>query len=135
MGKVVEKFGQVIQDECDKKPEAARKLLLAGYRAKRLQIKAAPGKQMNKAVQKAALETFDSMIDPLAHPDKAAMVSLFTPCEMLQVAGLHPYSCEGFGCFLSGTRVIERLSTLPSKPFKSSTRPLARISSAEYACP
>ena len=55
MGKVVEKFGQVIQDECDKKPEAARKLLLAGYCAKRLQIKAVPGKQMNKAVQKAAL--------------------------------------------------------------------------------
>ena len=104
MGKVVEKFGQVIQDECDKKPEAARKLLLAGYRAKRLQIKAAPGKQMNKAVQKAAVETFDSMIAPLAHPDKAAMVSLFTPCEMLQVAGMHPYSCEGFGCFLSGTQ-------------------------------
>ena len=104
MGKVVEKFGQVIQDECEKNPEAARKLLLTGYRAKRLQIKAAPGKRTNKAVQKAALETFDSMIDPLAHPNKAAMVSLFVPCEMLQVAGLHPYSCEGFGCFLSGTQ-------------------------------
>lgn len=104
MGKVVEKFGQVIQTECDKNPGAARKLLLAGYRAKRMQIRAVNGKGVNQAVRHAALETFDSMIDPLAHPEKAAMVSLFTPCEMLQVTGLHPYSCEGFGCFLSGTQ-------------------------------
>ena len=90
MGKVVEKFGQVIQTECDKNPGAARKLLLAGYRAKRMQIRAVNGKGVNQAVRHAALETFDSMIDPLAHPEKAAMVSLFTPCEMLQVTGLHP---------------------------------------------
>ena len=104
MGKIVQKFGQVIQDECDKKPALARRLLATGYQAKRMQIKAMPGKQMNRAVQLAALETFDSMIDPLLHPDRAAVVSLFTPCEILQVAGLAPYSCEGFGCFLSGTQ-------------------------------
>ena len=72
-------------------------------RAKRLQLQAAPRKHTSKADQFAAVETMDSMIAPLAHPDKAAMVSLFTPCEMLQVLGLHPYSCEGFGCYLSGT--------------------------------
>ena len=33
MGKIVETFGKVIQDECDKNPAAARKLLLAGYHA------------------------------------------------------------------------------------------------------
>ena len=103
MGNIVDRFGQIIQDRCETKPEAARKLLLAGYRAKRLQLKAAPRKHANKADQFAAVETMDSMIAPLAHPDKAAMVSLFTPCEMLQVLGLHPYSCEGFGCYLSGT--------------------------------
>ncbi len=42
------------------------------------------------------------MVAPLDHPDRAAMVSLFTPCEMLQVLGLYPYSCEGLGCFLTG---------------------------------
>ena len=103
MGKIVEKFGQVIQDQCDKNPAAARKLLLAGYRAKNIQLKTKPGKHVTRAAQYASVETMNSMIAPLAHPDKAAMVSLFTPCEMLQVAGLHPYSCEGFGCYLSGT--------------------------------
>ncbi len=103
MGKVVEKFGEIIQKECEKDPAKARQLLLAGYRAKRLQLKVRPKKEMTKAGQKAAVEVFDSMIDPLAHPEDSAMVSLFTPCEMLQIAGLHPYSCEGFGCYLSGT--------------------------------
>ena len=103
MGTIIDRFGQIIQDKCETNPEAARKLLLAGYRAKRLQLQVAPRKHTSKADQFAAVETMDSMIAPLAHPDKAAMVSLFTPCEMLQVLGLHPYSCEGFGCYLSGT--------------------------------
>ena len=50
----------------------------------------------------AAVETTTCMVAPLDHPDRSAMVSLFTPCEMLQVLGLYPYSCEGLGCFLSG---------------------------------
>jgi benzoyl-CoA reductase/2-hydroxyglutaryl-CoA dehydratase subunit BcrC/BadD/HgdB len=103
MGKVVEKFGEIVQKECEKNPAAARQLLLAGYRAKRLQVRTSAGESGNRAVQKASLVTFDSMIAPLAHPERSAIVSLFTPCEMLQVAGLHPYSCEGFGCYLSGT--------------------------------
>ena len=103
MGKIVETFGKVIQDECDKNPAAARKLLLAGYHAQNLRWKTVPGKRVSKAAQLASVETMNSMIAPLAHAGRAAMVSLFTPCELLQVAGLHPYSCEGFGCFLSGT--------------------------------
>ena len=38
MGKIVETFGKVIQDECDKNPAAARKLLLAGYHAQNLRL-------------------------------------------------------------------------------------------------
>lgn len=103
MGKIVETFGKIIQDECDKNSAAARKLLLAGYHAQNLRWKTVPGKRVSKAAQLASVETMNSMIAPLAHAERAAMVSLFTPCELLQVAGLHPYSCEGFGCFLSGT--------------------------------
>ena len=44
MGKIVETFGKVIQDECDKNPSAARKLLLAGYHAQNLRWKTVPGK-------------------------------------------------------------------------------------------
>ena len=100
---VIRTFGEVVQRTCEKDPLAARRLLLLGYRAKRLQLRAAPERGLTPAARMAAVETMTSMIHPLAHPEKAAMVSLFVPCEMLQVLGLYPYSCEGFGCFLSGS--------------------------------
>ena len=103
MGSVVERFGDVIERTCDRDPNLARKILIAGYRAKQLQIKAFPGKKMHRAAQSVALQTFDSMIAPLSHPERSAIVSLFTPCELLQVAGVQPYSCEGFSCFLMGS--------------------------------
>ena len=104
MADIVTHFGEIIQKECRKNPLLARRMLRFGYRAKKLQLMAAPGKYTTKAAQMAAVQTMTSMIAPLAHPERAAMASLFLPCEPLQVAGLYPYSCEGFGCFLSGTQ-------------------------------
>lgn len=43
-----------------------------------------------------------AMVTCLAKPQSNVMVSLFTPCEMLHLQGLHPYSCEGFSSYLSG---------------------------------
>ena len=104
MRDIVTSFGAWIQALCEKDPVKARKWLTTGYRAKNLQLKLAPGRLTARSAQMAAVQTMDSMIAPLAHPERAAMVSLFLPCEPLQVLGLHPYSCEGFGCFLSGTQ-------------------------------
>ena len=101
MSGIVTYFGAVVQKLCRRNPEAARRLLRTGYHAKNLQLKLMPG-ALHKPAQMAAIETTTSMVAPLDHPEQAAMVSLFTPCEMLQVLGLHPYSCEGLGCFLSG---------------------------------
>ena len=104
MGDIVTLFGEMVQKACRKDPLAARRLLRFGYQAKKLQLMAMPGRHTTKAAQMAAVQTMASMITPLAHPERAAMVSLFLPCEPLQVVGLHPYSCEGFGCFLAGTQ-------------------------------
>ena len=104
MPDIIKTFGGLIQKECRRDPKRAQALLKLGYRAKALQLRVAPGKYMTRAAQMAAVQTTASMTAPLAHPDKAAMVSLFLPCEPLQVLGLSPYSCEGFGCFLAGTQ-------------------------------
>lgn len=103
MGNIVEGFGKKLQEISDKDPAMARRLLLAAYRSKRMQLKLFPGKNLHKASQHAALETFDLMIDPLAHPQRSAIISLFLPCELLFAADVAPYSCEGLGGFLSGT--------------------------------
>ena len=70
MGKIVETFGKIIQDECDKNSAAARKLLLAGYHAQNLRWKTVPGKRVSKAAQLASVETMNSMIAPLAHAER-----------------------------------------------------------------
>ena len=101
MERLIQRFGAAVQQVCRRDPIAARRLLRLGYHAKDLQLRFAPG-QLHRAAQLAAVETTSAMVAPLDHPDKAVMVSLFTPCEMLQVLGLYPYSCEGLGCFLSG---------------------------------
>ena len=96
MDGIIQTFGRVVQCVCDRDPAAAQRLLRIGYHTKNLQLKAAPGK-LNRAAQMAAVETTTSMVAPLDHPERVAMVSLFTPCEMLDMLGLHPYSCEGLG--------------------------------------
>ena len=104
MPDIIKTFGGIIQKECRRSPGRAQALLKLGYRAQKFRLMAAPGKHTTKAAQMAAVQTTASMIAPLAHPERAAMASLFLPCEPLQAAGLHPYSCEGFGCFLAGTQ-------------------------------
>ena len=74
MKDIVTSFGAWIQTLCDKDPEKARQWLTTGYRAKKMQLRFVPGRGMTRSAQMAAVQTMDSMIAPLAHPDKAAMV-------------------------------------------------------------
>ena len=101
METITQIFGRTVQRLCQHSPAAARRLLRLGFHANNAKLLAAPGK-LHRAARMAAVETGRYMTAPLDHPDRAAMVSLFTPCEMLQVLGLYPYSCEGLGCFLTG---------------------------------
>ena len=101
MSGIVDKFGKAVYSLLQKDPEKARCLLSLGFRAKRLEYMYFPGK-MNKASRMAASCTSKSMIDALTHPGDSAIVSLFTPSEILHSVGITPYSCEGLGCFLSG---------------------------------
>ena len=46
----------------------------------------------------------DTMLWPLQKPEDSVIVSIFTPCEMMQEVGLHPYNVEGFSCYLSASK-------------------------------
>ena len=45
----------------------------------------------------------NTMLMPLKNPQECAIVSIFTPCEILHEAGLHPYNVEAFSCYLSAS--------------------------------
>ena len=104
MRDIVASFGAWVQSTCEKDPVKARWWPARGYQAKELQIRHAPRLKDSPAARMVAAQTMRAMTLPLVHPERSAMASLFLPCEPLQVMGLYPYSCEGLGCFLSGTQ-------------------------------
>jgi Benzoyl-CoA reductase/2-hydroxyglutaryl-CoA dehydratase subunit, BcrC/BadD/HgdB len=101
---IIKTFGGMIESMTPQKPDKARRLLLAGYRAQRLAFAAHPNKKLPPSRQYAAKAVMDVVIRALAHPDKTAMVSIFTPSEPITAAGITPISVEALSGFLAGTR-------------------------------
>ena len=102
MSTIVEKFGNGVSGMVREKPGTAGKLLTAGYRAKRFQLKHFPDKRLSPARQYMALQSMEAILAPLLHPERAALVSIFMPCELLQVFGIHPMFAEAMACYING---------------------------------
>ena len=103
MGTVVDIFGSVVERMCDGHPVGARRLMRTGWQAMGLKFKFAPEKRLMPADNYLARMMMKAMLAPLKRPDQTAMVSIFTPCELVQEAGLAPYNVEGFSCYVAAT--------------------------------
>lgn len=101
---VVETFGRTVESWSSQRPERARKLLRTGWEAQNLKNRFKPDKRLQPADRQLACIMMDAMLAPLQTPEQSAMVSVFTPCEMLQEVGLNPYNVEAFSCYLSGSQ-------------------------------
>lgn len=101
---LVSRFGRLIDDRIEQHPVAARRLLLAGYYAKRLQLKHFPLSGLSPARNDLAITSMNAVIDPLRHPESAALVSIFTPCELLQCFGIHPMLAEAMASYINGAK-------------------------------
>ncbi len=101
---VLEKFGAYVDSLSDENPEKARLLLKAGWAAQDMKFRYMPDKRLMPADQYLAHLMMDTMRRPLQKPEEAVLVSIFTPCEMMQEVGLSPYNVEGFSCYLSGSK-------------------------------
>lgn len=102
MHPMIEKFGNSIGTMSEKHPIAARRLLLAAFYAKKLQLAGFPNRRLPKSKRALSIAVMNSIIGCLRHPEQSAMVSLFTPCEPLHVLGINPYSVEGLSSYLTG---------------------------------
>lgn len=100
---VVETFGSCVEKLGEKHPKSAQTLLKLGWEAQNLKYQYLPDKRLMPADQYLAHMMMSAMIAPLKSPDESAMVSIFTPCELIQEVGLHPYNVEGFSCYLNGS--------------------------------
>lgn len=101
---IVEKFGRTVEDLCRKEPEKARRLLTLGWDLQYMKFTWMPDKRLNGSDQYLARLMMNAMRKPLKSPQQAAIVSVFTPCELLQEVGLNPYNVESFSCYLSASQ-------------------------------
>ncbi|MCI5689763.1 MAG: 2-hydroxyacyl-CoA dehydratase family protein [Clostridiales bacterium] len=98
---IIEQFGAKIGTLSVSNPQRARQLLTVGFQANGLKNKLTPRKS-TKSDRMLFQLVNQAMVTCLSKPQNNVMVSLFTPCEILHLQGLHPYSCEGFSSYLSG---------------------------------
>ena len=101
---IVDKFGNIVGTEAMKDPEKARRLLLTGYRMQEKKLQLFPDRALPESGQYVAKIVMKNIIEALAKPEQAAMVSIFVPGELLTAAGLTPYSVEALSCFMAGTK-------------------------------
>ena len=85
---IVDKFGEKVGEIAEKDPVKARKLLLAGYRLQEKRLALFPDRKLPMSGQYVAKIVMNNIIQALAKPENAAMVSIFVPGELLTAAGL-----------------------------------------------
>ena len=101
---VVQTFGNVIASQAEAHPDGMRRLLLTGWRAQLLKLKAFPDKRLPEARQYSAVIAMQKITDAMRNPERSAAMSIFTPYEPLDAAGILPYSPEQMSAFLAGTK-------------------------------
>lgn len=99
---IVETFGRQVE-KLSSSPDKACRLLKTGWKAQNLKFRLFPNRKLFPADQYLARLMMDTMLHPLKHPEESAIVSVFTPCELLQEAGLHPYNVESMSCYLAAS--------------------------------
>ena len=98
---IIETFGHYVENLTNTKPDSARWLLKTGWEAQNLKFRYMQDKRLMPADRHLANLMMDTMLRPLQKPEDSVIVSIFTPCEMMQEVGLHPYNVEGFSCYLA----------------------------------
>ncbi len=102
MADIIRNFGQYICKNALQHPAYTRKLLLAGYRAFGLRLALAPDRRLPASRQFSARHINRTVTRMLSHPEKAALVSVFMPCELLEAMDIVPMCAEMYSAFLCG---------------------------------
>ena len=102
MPNIVEQFGKYINKITPEHPERARALLLASYRAYGLKLRLAPTHELPPSRQFSAQYVNKTVQTMLSHPERAALVSVLMPCELLETMSVTPMCAELYSCFING---------------------------------
>ncbi len=101
---VTETFGNYLEQLGAVHPGRARWLLKSGWEAQDVKYRMLPDRRLLPADQYLARIMMDAMVRPLKKPEQSAIVSVFTPCELLQEVGLNPYNVESFSSYICASQ-------------------------------
>lgn len=102
MSNVIQKFSTWMEKETKEDPQKARQTLLLAYRAFGWYQKHFPDKRKPESKKMLANISMNFMVKGFSYPEKAAMVSVFLPCEILQSFDISPMCAEMFSTYLNG---------------------------------
>jgi hypothetical protein len=108
MNKLITKFGHIVGQNVEDKPQKAFSLLKAAYMLSGWQIKFMPNKKLLPSEKYMALLCNQAIQQPLRHPERSAIVNLFLPCNVLHAMDIAPQFTEGLH-FLNGAAVTMHL--------------------------
>lgn len=104
MSDLIRSFGQYIDAKAPENPVYARRLLLAGYRAYGLKLRMTPDRRLPPSRRYSAQYINRCVTKMLSQPERAALVSVFLPCELLEAMDIVPMCAELYAAFLTGAR-------------------------------
>ena len=101
---IVQIFGNLVSKGTERNMSLARGMLIAGFTFEQVRYRVAPDRRLPKSRQYATAISMDATLRAMKHPEHSAAMSLFTPTEPLQVAGIAPYSVECMSAYLTGAK-------------------------------
>ena len=104
MPDIIPAFGRYICKITPEHPERARALLKTAYRANGVGIRVAPNRRLPPARRYAVNYINDVVVRMLSHPEQAALVSVFMPCELLEAMRVIPMCAEMYSSYINGTQ-------------------------------
>ena len=121
MAGIIEKYGGYIGKLAPKHPVAARKMLLTGFKLFGFKLDHMPDKRLPESRKFLASLLNDIVVDMLKHPEKAALTSVLTPCELLYAADINPLCAELYSSFVNGAHAERYFAELAEEKGISET--------------
>ena len=104
MANLVDKFGSLVNKQVAAgNPKGALRLLKIAYAAYEQVQKYAPSKTLIPSRRKIAVSSMEYVRHPLSHPERAAIVNIFMPPQIMHAMGIETQVAEGLSCYITGT--------------------------------
>lgn len=103
----VQLFGSVVERTTRRSPVRARSLLTCAYSAVVLKGRLTPQGSVLSAQDRCNGAIASMIVEGMRHPERACVVNIFMPCELLYAMGITPMFPEGISVYVACTSCAE----------------------------